>query len=97
MAVLYITEYSSLAMGGGAQIATDPPIAEQTVAIGAGSLQSAPFNTATRYIRLQPDVVCSIAAGANPTATATNRRMSAGQTEYFGVVAGNRVAVITNT
>ena len=35
--------------------------------------------------------------GADPTATADSKRMAAGQTEYFTVAPGDKVAVITNT
>ena len=101
MAVLYITEYAGMAhaWAGAEQIAAaqEPRIADQTVAIGGGSLQSAAFNGATRVVRLHTDAICSIAFGANPTATADNKRMAANTTEYLGVVPGQKVAVITNS
>jgi hypothetical protein len=101
MAILYITEYQLLAQDAGneAQMPLDPPLAQQTVAIGASSAQSAAFNTATQFIRIHADAVCSILIGTNPTATATSSRMAANQTEYRGVPAGGgyKIAVITNT
>lgn len=99
MAVLYITEFAAPAVVSGkvAPVGAQPPIAEQTVAIGAGSVQSAAFNAATRFVRLHTDAICSISFGSNPTATATKARMAAGQTEYYGVNASDKVAVITNT
>ncbi|MBP9714802.1 MAG: hypothetical protein KBD60_14140, partial [Sterolibacterium sp.] len=76
----------------------EPSITEQTpVVIGGGSLQSAAFNGATRVVRLHTDAICSVAFGANPTATANTKRMAANSTEYFGVEPGHKVAVITNT
>jgi hypothetical protein len=73
-------------------------LAQQTVAIGASSAQSAVFNPATRFVRLETDAVCSYMFGANPVATAAKPRLSAGQTEYFYVRnPGMKVAVITNT
>jgi hypothetical protein len=105
MAVLYITEYAQLmpaaAPGGVGQVPMEPPIAEQTVSIAAGSAQSAAFNAKTRLVRLHTDAICSIEFGTNPTASATTARMAAGQTEYHGVPNNTgtplKVAVITNT
>lgn len=106
MAKLYVTEFCKNAKewaGRGEAIAAaqaddDPAYVEQTpVVIGAGSLQSAAFNGATRLVRVHTDAICSIAIGANPTATANTMRLAAGQTEYFGVKPGHRIAVITNT
>ena len=100
MAVLYITEYALMgsAPNAGPQMPMDPPIASQTVAIGGVSAQSAFFNVATRFVRLHSDVVCSVALGPAPTATATGARMAANQTEYRAVPEGGtcRVAVIAN-
>jgi len=101
MALLYVTEFSSLTPtteGGAAQVARAPVVVDQSpVTIAGGSLQSAAFNAETKYVRLHCDAICSIAFGSNPTATAANMRMAAGQTEYFGVQPGMKVAVITNT
>lgn len=90
MAVLYITEYLG-------PTAVDPPLAEQTVAIGGTSAQSSAFNANTRYIRIHTDAICSVLVGSNPTATATKKRMAAGQTEYVAVAGAHKIAVITNT
>lgn len=101
---LYISEYATPRINRGSALGLpqDPPIAEQTVAIGAGSVQSANLNAKTRLVHLHADAICSIAIGTNPTATATNRRMSAGQTQLIrvspeAVAAGLKLAVITNT
>lgn len=99
MATLYITEFSTLgtAGGGAPQIAAMPPIAEQTVAIGAEA-DSAALDGQTRFVRLHCDAVCSIMIGpGNPAATTVKMRMAADQTEYFGVQAGTKVSVIANT
>ena len=102
MAVLYITEYAAQSRDArGAQmiVPDEPPAAEQTVAISAGSTQSSALNALTKFIRVHADTVCSIAISTNPTATATTRRLAPGVSEYFGVpLAGAfKVAVITNT
>src|SRR5215475_8203567 len=106
MAVLYITEYAELAIGPAGrvgQMAVDPPVAEQTVAIGGASVQSSAFNAKTRYIRVHSDATCSVEIGTNPTATSTTGRMAANQTEFRDVSRGQqagtafKIAVITNT
>ena len=101
MATLYVTEYATLALGArgeSMQIGQEPAIAEQTVAIGVGSAQSSAFAAQTTFVRLHSDAICSVAFGTNPTATASNKRMAAGQTEFFGVNSrASKVAVITNT
>jgi hypothetical protein len=108
MATLYITEYDNIAimpntMG---QVPEEPPIAEQTVAITSGSIQSAAFHPKTRCVRLHCDAICSVLFGFvinNPTVTTGSGRMVAGQTEFRGVPENNgvierqmQVAVIAN-
>ena len=47
-------------------------------------------------IRVHCDAICSISIGNSPVATTTNKRLAANQTEYFGVIPGQQIAVITN-
>ena len=98
MAVLYITEYDRVAVAAGAGMAmgAEPAKASQTVAIGGSTTPSAAFGAATAYIRVHSDVICSIAIGTAPIATATTARLAANQTEYFAVRSGDKIAVITN-
>lgn len=98
MAVLYITEYPVTNLLSGSGLPTEPG-ADQTVAIAAGSAQSTTLKNNTQLVRLHTDAICSVAFGSNPTATATNRRLAAGQTEWINVSvnSGMKVAVITNT
>ena len=104
MATLYVAEYRALASVPSSQsfapqpgqAPQEPPVAEQTVAITGSSTASTLFGGYTAMIRVNCDVVCSIAIGVNPTATTANKRLAANQTEYFGVVPGQRIAVITN-
>ena len=99
MALLDITEYQNLAQDdNGNRIAAgrEPSLGNQQVAIGGGSLQSAALGGVTRFVRLHADATCRIAFGVNPTAAATSQRMVAGQTEYFGVQPGIKIAVITS-
>lgn len=100
MAVLYVTEYSQpLIQAGIVQVAMEPANADQTVAIGGSSTASSAFKNNTGLVRLETDAICSVKFGTAPTATATTRRMQAGDIEYFGVPTGQsfKVAVISNT
>ena len=104
MAVLYITEFAAQGRdlaGYTLQNGTprDPTLAEQVIAIGAGSLQSAVLNASTTIVRIHTDAICSIAVGLAPVATATKRRLAANTTEQLAVAPGSgfQIAVITNT
>lgn len=101
MATLYITEFNFMgqAPNSAPQMAQEPPLAEQTVAIGVSSTPSSNFQTGTRFVRIHTDSICSIAFGTNPTATALKARLAANQTEYYGVPEGGsyKIAVITNS
>lgn len=94
---LYLTEYEGAAPVT-YQAALTPPLASSTVAISASSAQSAAFQGRTKLVRVQCDVVCNVqVGGTNPTATASSARLVAGQTEYFAVRPGHKVAVIAGT
>lgn len=101
MATLYVTEYSQPTYNGGiVQIASEPEVATQTVAIsGSSAATTNAFANNTNIVRLHTDSICSVFFGTSPTATTSKRRMNAGDTEYFGVPVGSayKVAVITNT
>jgi hypothetical protein len=97
MATLYVAEFER-PRNQWVTIANAPPIAEQTIAIGGSSTQATnAFNAKTAMIRVETDSICSIAIGANPTATTTNMRMNAGDCEYFSVMPNHKIAVISNT
>ncbi|MDX2059942.1 MAG: hypothetical protein SFV24_19185 [Gemmatimonadales bacterium] len=100
MAAAYITEYRAIGTPGPSghqhQAPKEPALAQQIVNIAASSTQSSPFNTETRLIRVNVDAICSIAIGVSPTAVVTAQRLSAGQTEFFAVEPGHRIAVIQN-
>lgn len=102
-ATLYLEEYSIPSIGAPALVsaALAPGVLKATVAIGGTSTQSPAFincsSGASCLIRIAVDVICSVEiGGTNPVATATSARMVAGQTEYFLVQPGDRLAVITN-
>lgn len=98
MSTVYITEFASMNQsaiaGSGFLLPQYPPIAKQAVAIGQ---QSAPFNQATRIIRIESDATCSFAIGSNVTATTTDARLAAGTPEFAGVQPGHLLSSVTNT
>lgn len=96
---LDITEYVNLARDAtGAIIPVGAePATTQQVNITAGSLPSNPFGPGARLVRLHADAACRVEIGPSATATQASKRMAAGQTEYFGVRPGDRVAVISTT
>lgn len=97
---LYVSEYSHQARDAdGATLPSgrEPAVTTQKVAIGGTSTQSAAFSERTQFIRVHADAICSVAFGADPTATAGAMRLAANQTEFIGVRAGDKLAVITNS
>lgn len=96
MATLYITEYATTGWTSakGLPCGQEPAVATQAIAIPG---TSATFQINTKFVRLHTDNTCSVLFGANPTATTSSPRMVAQQTEYFGVVGGQKVAVVANT
>ena len=104
MATLYVSEYRQLASVPSAtnyapmpgQAPQEPSLADQTIAITGSPTSSQAFGGYTALIRVHCDAICSIAIGANPTATTTSKRLAAGQTEYFGVSPQHFISVIAN-
>lgn len=78
------------------QAAWTPVLSKENVTFTTGgSTQSAAFIYQAALIRVQCDAICHVeVGGTNPTATLTSARLTAGQTEYFLVVAGDKLAVI---
>lgn len=96
---LYITEFGGLQSdpsSAAMPCPVLPSLANQSVVIGAASVQSTAVSAMTRLVRLLADSNCFVAAGVNPTAT-TQIALVAGVPEYFQVPAGQsfKVAVIT--
>ena len=100
MAFAYITEYRRQPLDGVSRLlpaGLEPSEAVQKIAIGVGSIQSAAFSPLTTFVAINVDVACSVVFGSNPTATAAGTRIPLDGTQFFGVVPGHKVAVITNT
>lgn len=97
MAKLHITEFQYMEnandIGGVPQIARLPGTT-QVVTYTTSSVQSTAFDQLTRFVRVISDTPCAIAYGTNPTATTSSMKLSANVAEYFGVSAGNKIAVI---
>jgi hypothetical protein len=104
---LYISEYQyaaysqgpAIGAGDGVPCGLEPQITTQVIPISGTSAQSAALNPLTHFVRLHTDSVCSVAFGANPTATTSSMRLAANQTEFFGVSPEQgsiKIAVISN-
>ena len=101
MATLYVTEYRKSVLfytNTDVQVVQTPAVASQAFTFST-STQSAAFSAQTNIVRIHTDATCAIAFGSNPTATAASGgtgspRLVAGQTEYFGVNPGDKVAVL---
>lgn len=98
MASIYVAEFSVFGVdpNTGEALAKVPPITEQKVTYPAAS---SPFNVATRFVRIHNDATggVSIAFGTGvASATTSNMRLAANQTEYFMVNAGDQVAAVAN-
>ena len=101
MATAYIREYADVAVTYQkvVQAGAEPAIADQTVTTSGTSAQSAAFDTNTRLIAIgtpAAQAVCCL-FGANPTATTSKLRLPANSIIYFGVVPGQKVALIDVT
>ncbi len=101
MSKLYVTEFETPGGRAGGMFpvaAEDGNIIDQTpVDYSGGAAASAAFGAQTKLVRIHTDAICSIKFGTAPTATTSNRRMAAGQTEYYFVRPGDKVSGVTNT
>ena len=94
MATLFIAVFETAG-----STAIGPPIQEEVVAVGAGSLQSNVIVAGRdRIVRLFTDTDCFVTWGANPTALidgTEGRPLGLDNPEYFQIPAGDKIAVIT--
>jgi len=100
MAILYVSEYTAPAFFNAEplQMGSEPPNAEQTIAISGTSTQlTNPLQANTNFIRVHNDSSgpCCVAFGSSPTATTQNKRLAPNQTEYFAVTPRSQVAVVS--
>lgn len=99
MAFIYVNEATELRVyqGGGVQAIELPSLTGYQVANAGASTQGPVFNAKTRVIEVHTDSICSILIGPNPTAVTTQGRMAAGETRYYRVQPGDRIAAVLNT
>lgn len=94
----YISEFAALGRTSSgtatAQIATLPSNADQKLDFSGGVQTSAAFNAKTYFIRVHCDAACSV-NGAG-TATTSNMRIPADGVEYFAVLPGATISVISS-
>jgi len=103
-AFLFVSEYGSLLndASSGSNYPRCPTVADQVVAYGGVSAVSAPFNPATRVIRIHTTGISAVKIGGRtPVAIAGlvggTARMPANATEFYAVQPGDAVAVIAST
>lgn len=101
MAKIYISEYKHIAYAyvGGRNnplmIASEmSPPKDSVVDFGSGEAKSPAFQAGTLFIRVWADADCCIRIGDNPTATTSNKPVSAKMPEYFSVNPGQKLSAI---
>lgn len=104
MSLMYISEYADVGRFNGIIPVGAEPCTDQTPVTFTGTAGlSAAFRNDTRYVRVHVDGIASIKFGTAPTAVAnTNKRMTAGQTEYFYLAPGAvgtsfKISAVTST
>lgn len=70
------------------------PGSDKTVSVNGTSAQSSAFSSGVNLVRVVCTIDCCLKFGASPTATASTIFLPANTVEYFGVVAGEKVAAI---
>ena len=95
MATADVSEYAELprdASGAVMRFGNEPSIVDQQLTIGS-EVKSAAFKG--NYIRVHGDADCRVLLGADPTASSTSMRIASGTTEYFGVVPGSKISIVS--
>lgn len=96
---LYITEFQTNLQTEWMVPPNEVPLAQQTIAVGPASAQSAAFQPNTNLVRLNNDTggACCVQFGTNPTATTTTMRIGPNSEEYVRVPPGQsfKVAAIS--
>lgn len=99
MSNLYISEYPDAGYATSGSSVPAEPSFDQVVAFTGTPGASAAFKNNTKFVRIHTDGIASILFGTAPTAAITNKRLTAGQTEYYVVPVGAqyKISAITNT
>lgn len=96
---LFISEYARIAMDAGHQstgVPLVPPVADHRIEIGVQSVQSESWQGGTVLICLHATESCCLAFGINPEAEHDKHYLAAGETRYYGIQNGHRLAVIAS-
>jgi hypothetical protein len=96
---VYLSEYAVQCRdesGALVPVGNEPALAVQALTLGGESSQSQAFSAKTRFVRVLAEADCSVAFGANPTATTAKAKIPANVPEYFGVQPGQKMALIAN-
>jgi len=98
MATVYISEYDEIDRQDGmaVQVAKEPSLTTQSFPYTSSNASLA-FSSKTSFIRIIVDADARLVFGDNPTATKASLFLPSGVSEYFGVVAGQKVAVYDGT
>src|SRR5258708_28691132 len=100
MATMYVSEYADVGRSIGIVPVGAEPSTDQIVTYTATAGSSTAFSPTTQMVRVHVDGIASVKFGTAPTAVAnTNKRMTAGQTEYFMVPPGQsyKISAVTST
>lgn len=101
MSTLKIREYTQLGStaNGAAPITQESGgVIDQTpVTFTSSSVQSAAFNTNTKYITAKADVAWCFRVAKDPTATVNMIAVPAGELYSMGVEGGHKIAVIAES
>lgn len=100
MSTMYISEYSDVGRLGGIIPVGAEPCTDQVVTFTGTHGESTALKNNTTMVRVHVDGIASILFGTAPVAVAnTNKRMSAGQTEYFTVPMGSayKISAVSST
>lgn len=94
---LHITGYRHMARDDFNQVVAAPmvpPAEEQYVEITTKSTTSEVWSKFTKFIFVKADADCSLAFGEQPVADPDFHRLDAGETRWYGVQEGHRLAVV---
>lgn len=101
MATMYVSEFSDVGHIGGTVPSGSEPSTDQVVTYTGTAGVSTAFKPSTKLVRIHVDGIASILFGTAPTAVAnTNKRLTAGQTEYFVIpplTTPLKVSAVTST
>ncbi len=100
MSNLYVTVYKGMArdvVNTPVPAPEAPPLAEWSIEIGVSSNQSKPFPHDTKFISVKAGAACCLAFGKDPVADAGFHPLDAGETRWYGVYPGHKIAVIMHS